>query len=189
MSCQRRKSHTTTHLTCAWTPCDWNSLVGLNSYLFPSYLTTLWFLCLKWISVISFSFLSNLTLFLCRVNCASLPFLLCHVSVLSCLHDVSFFTVGVGLGETLPGADGVRKPPGPWKVSDLDIVVDPVPPSLPESHPGASTGSDGTSRECTVLHKQRDSTFWTVSHDCSYRILSMHCSIFFLSFKALFCHS
>ncbi|XP_014193692.1 protein phosphatase 1, regulatory subunit 13Bb isoform X3 [Haplochromis burtoni] len=44
-------------------------------------------------------------------------------------------------------SDGVRKPPGPWKVSDLDIVVDPVPPSLPESHPGpgASTGSDGTS--------------------------------------------
>nr|XP_020503033.1 apoptosis-stimulating of p53 protein 1 isoform X1 [Labrus bergylta] len=44
-------------------------------------------------------------------------------------------------------SDGVRKPSGPWKVSDLDIVVDPVPPSLPESHPGtgASTGSDGTS--------------------------------------------
>ncbi|TNN82679.1 Apoptosis-stimulating of p53 protein 1 [Liparis tanakae] len=42
-------------------------------------------------------------------------------------------------------SDGVRKPPGPWKVSDLDIVVDPV--ALPESHPGtgASTGSDGTS--------------------------------------------
>ncbi|KAF3849846.1 hypothetical protein F7725_019565 [Dissostichus mawsoni] len=44
-------------------------------------------------------------------------------------------------------SDGVRKPPGPWKVSDLDIVVDPVPPSLQESQsgPGASTGSDGTS--------------------------------------------
>ncbi|XP_068580595.1 protein phosphatase 1, regulatory subunit 13Bb isoform X1 [Cebidichthys violaceus] len=44
-------------------------------------------------------------------------------------------------------SDGVRKPPGPWKVSDLDIVVDPVPPALPESHPGsgASTGSDGSS--------------------------------------------
>ncbi|XP_031726166.1 protein phosphatase 1, regulatory subunit 13Bb isoform X2 [Anarrhichthys ocellatus] len=44
-------------------------------------------------------------------------------------------------------SDGVRKPPSPWKVSDLDIVVDPVPPALPESHPGtgASTGSDGTS--------------------------------------------
>ncbi|XP_061602275.1 protein phosphatase 1, regulatory subunit 13Bb isoform X1 [Cololabis saira] len=46
-----------------------------------------------------------------------------------------------------PKSDGVRKPPGPWKVSDLDIVVDPVPQPLPESHPGpgASTGSDGTS--------------------------------------------
>ncbi|XP_041831131.1 protein phosphatase 1, regulatory subunit 13Bb isoform X2 [Melanotaenia boesemani] len=46
-----------------------------------------------------------------------------------------------------PKSDGVRKPPGPWKVSDLDIVVDPVPLSLPETHPGsgASTGSDGTS--------------------------------------------
>ncbi|XP_032399342.1 protein phosphatase 1, regulatory subunit 13Bb isoform X13 [Etheostoma spectabile] len=44
-------------------------------------------------------------------------------------------------------SDGVRKPPGPWKVSDLDIVVDPVPPSLPELQPGtgASTGSNGTS--------------------------------------------
>ncbi|XP_049614079.1 protein phosphatase 1, regulatory subunit 13Bb isoform X1 [Syngnathus scovelli] len=40
---------------------------------------------------------------------------------------------------------GVQKPPGgPWKVSDLDIVVDPL---LPESHPGpgAPAGSDGTS--------------------------------------------
>uniref|UniRef100_A0A7N9AML0 Protein phosphatase 1, regulatory subunit 13Bb n=1 Tax=Mastacembelus armatus TaxID=205130 RepID=A0A7N9AML0_9TELE len=46
-------------------------------------------------------------------------------------------------------SDGVRKPPGPWKVSDLDIVVDPVPPPLPDSHPGpgASTGSDSTSRD------------------------------------------
>ncbi|XP_028295227.1 protein phosphatase 1, regulatory subunit 13Bb isoform X3 [Gouania willdenowi] len=44
-------------------------------------------------------------------------------------------------------SDGVRKPPSPWKVSDLDIVVDPVVPTLPESHlgPGAPTGSDGTS--------------------------------------------
>uniref|UniRef100_A0A8C5NGY0 SH3 domain-containing protein n=1 Tax=Gouania willdenowi TaxID=441366 RepID=A0A8C5NGY0_GOUWI len=50
-------------------------------------------------------------------------------------------------------SDGVRKPPSPWKVSDLDIVVDPVVPTLPESHlgPGAPTGSDGTSRECAVL--------------------------------------
>ncbi|XP_061125535.1 protein phosphatase 1, regulatory subunit 13Bb isoform X6 [Syngnathus typhle] len=40
---------------------------------------------------------------------------------------------------------GAQKPPGsPWKVSDLDIVVDPL---LPESHPGpgAPAGSDGTS--------------------------------------------
>ncbi|CAG5928068.1 unnamed protein product [Menidia menidia] len=46
-----------------------------------------------------------------------------------------------------PKSDGVRKPHGPWKVSDLDIIVDPVSQSLPESHPGpgASTGSDGTS--------------------------------------------
>ncbi|XP_054618082.1 protein phosphatase 1, regulatory subunit 13Bb isoform X3 [Dunckerocampus dactyliophorus] len=45
-------------------------------------------------------------------------------------------------------SDGARKPPVPWKVSDLDIVVDPLPPPLPESHPGtgaSSTGSDGTS--------------------------------------------
>ncbi|XP_077408600.1 protein phosphatase 1, regulatory subunit 13Bb isoform X2 [Vanacampus margaritifer] len=43
---------------------------------------------------------------------------------------------------------GMQKPPaGPWKVSDLDIVVDPLPPPLPESRPGpgAPTGSDGTS--------------------------------------------
>lgn len=73
---------------------------------------------------------------------------------------MSLFSLGMGLGATLPGADGARKPPGPWKVSDLDIVVDPVPPSLPESHPGtgASTGSDGTSRECTVLRKQMGGT-------------------------------
>ncbi|XP_078029915.1 protein phosphatase 1, regulatory subunit 13Bb isoform X4 [Epinephelus lanceolatus] len=61
-----------------------------------------------------------------------------------------------------PKSDGVRKPPGPWKVSDLDIVVDPVPPSLPESHPGtgASTGSDGTSRKTSTSLKppeRRDS--------------------------------
>lgn len=79
--------------------------------------------------------------------------------VLSRLYNVSLIHCGCGFGgKTLPGADGVRKPPGPWKVSDLDIVVDPVPPSIPESHPGASTGSDGTSRECSVLHKLRDGT-------------------------------
>ncbi|CAG09154.1 unnamed protein product, partial [Tetraodon nigroviridis] len=48
-------------------------------------------------------------------------------------------------------SDGVRKPSGPWKVSDLDIVVDPVPPPLPETHlgSGASTGSDGMSSNDT----------------------------------------
>ncbi|KAK7907834.1 hypothetical protein WMY93_016446 [Mugilogobius chulae] len=50
-------------------------------------------------------------------------------------------------------ADGVRKPPGPWKVSDLDIVVDPVPPSNETQQPGpvASSGSDGSSRTVGVL--------------------------------------
>uniref|UniRef100_A0A3Q2NNL0 Protein phosphatase 1, regulatory subunit 13Bb n=1 Tax=Fundulus heteroclitus TaxID=8078 RepID=A0A3Q2NNL0_FUNHE len=61
-----------------------------------------------------------------------------------------------------PKSDGVRKPPGPWKVSDLDIVVDPVPPSFPESRPGpgASSGSDGTSRKTSTTLKppeRRDS--------------------------------
>ncbi|XP_072538843.1 protein phosphatase 1, regulatory subunit 13Bb isoform X3 [Salminus brasiliensis] len=45
-------------------------------------------------------------------------------------------------------SDGVRKPPGPWKVSDLDIIVDPLPSSLPESGPGpgapATTSSSST---------------------------------------------
>ncbi|KAI1897876.1 hypothetical protein AGOR_G00087770 [Albula goreensis] len=38
---------------------------------------------------------------------------------------------------------GLRKPPATWKVSDLDIVVDPVLPSSP----GAPSGSDGGSCE------------------------------------------
>ncbi|KAK3542520.1 hypothetical protein QTP86_027700, partial [Hemibagrus guttatus] len=50
-------------------------------------------------------------------------------------------------------SDGVRKPPGPWKVSDLDIIVDPFTPSPSESGPvpgvsgtSCSTeGSDGVS--------------------------------------------
>ncbi|KAM9435580.1 protein phosphatase 1, regulatory subunit 13Bb isoform 3-T3 [Clarias gariepinus] len=50
-------------------------------------------------------------------------------------------------------SDGVRKPPGPWKVSDLDIIVDPFPPSTLESGPGqgvsgtsgSTEGSDGVS--------------------------------------------
>ncbi|KAJ0026878.1 hypothetical protein NQD34_017878 [Periophthalmus magnuspinnatus] len=44
-----------------------------------------------------------------------------------------------------PKSDGVRKPPGPWKVSDLDIVVDPVPPETQQPGPVASSGSDGSS--------------------------------------------
>ncbi|XP_047657456.1 protein phosphatase 1, regulatory subunit 13Bb isoform X5 [Tachysurus fulvidraco] len=40
-------------------------------------------------------------------------------------------------------SDGVRKPSGPWKVSDLDIIVDPFPPSPPES--GSGPGVSGTS--------------------------------------------
>lgn len=76
------------------------------------------------------------------------------------------FTLGAGSGATLSGADGVRKPPGPWKVSDLDITVDPVTPPLAESHQGASTGSDSSSRECTVPHRQKGGTFWTFSRYC-----------------------
>ncbi|XP_039547902.1 protein phosphatase 1, regulatory subunit 13Bb isoform X4 [Pimephales promelas] len=33
-------------------------------------------------------------------------------------------------------SDGVRKPPSPWKVSDLDIIVDPIAPPPPEPRPG-----------------------------------------------------
>ncbi len=51
------------------------------------------------------------------------------------------------------GLDGVRKPPGPWKVSDLDIIVDPIAPE-PRPGPGApppvtgsAAGLDGASRE------------------------------------------
>nr|XP_055041741.1 protein phosphatase 1, regulatory subunit 13Bb isoform X2 [Misgurnus anguillicaudatus] len=35
-----------------------------------------------------------------------------------------------------PKSDGARKPPGPWKVSDLDITVDPIAPPPPEPRPG-----------------------------------------------------
>lgn len=81
-------------------------------------------------------------------------------SLLSCVAAVlSLYCLGwLGwVGPRFPGADGVRKPPGPWKVSDLDIVVDPVLLSHPETQPGpvGSSGSDGTSRECIVLHKRR----------------------------------
>ncbi|KAJ3606532.1 hypothetical protein NHX12_026053, partial [Muraenolepis orangiensis] len=47
-------------------------------------------------------------------------------------------------GRSKSGVDGgVRKPPGQWKVSDLDIVVDPVTSSAPVTQP-APLGSDGT---------------------------------------------
>lgn len=44
------------------------------------------------------------------------------------------------------GGSDVRKPPGSWKVSDLDISVD----SDSQPATGASSGSDGPSRECTA---------------------------------------
>ncbi|XP_066533147.1 protein phosphatase 1, regulatory subunit 13Bb isoform X2 [Hoplias malabaricus] len=40
---------------------------------------------------------------------------------------------------------GVRKPPGPWKVSDLDIIVDPLLPSSPESGPGPGAPATSSS--------------------------------------------
>ncbi|XP_036397780.1 protein phosphatase 1, regulatory subunit 13Ba isoform X2 [Megalops cyprinoides] len=42
---------------------------------------------------------------------------------------------------------GVRKPAGPWKVSDLDIIVDPLLPSPPEPRlgPGVPPGADSVS--------------------------------------------
>lgn len=61
-------------------------------------------------------------------------FLHMYVCFLSVLQPVSFLS---------GGSDAVRKPPGPWKVSDLDIIVDPFPPSPSESGPG--TGVSGTS--------------------------------------------
>ncbi|XP_026089460.1 apoptosis-stimulating of p53 protein 1-like isoform X4 [Carassius auratus] len=51
-------------------------------------------------------------------------------------------------------SDGLRKPPVPWKVSDLDIIVDQIAPPPPESCPGpgapppvtgSAAGSDGAS--------------------------------------------
>ncbi|KAI4903196.1 hypothetical protein NFI96_031820 [Prochilodus magdalenae] len=42
--------------------------------------------------------------------------------------------------------DGVRKPAGPWKVSDLDIIVDPVVASAePRAGPVSPSGSNRTS--------------------------------------------
>ncbi|XP_051500557.1 apoptosis-stimulating of p53 protein 1-like isoform X3 [Myxocyprinus asiaticus] len=52
------------------------------------------------------------------------------------------------------GLDGVRKPPGPWKVSDLDIIADPIAPAPSEPRPGpgapppvtcSTAGLDGAS--------------------------------------------
>ncbi|XP_051500556.1 apoptosis-stimulating of p53 protein 1-like isoform X2 [Myxocyprinus asiaticus] len=51
-------------------------------------------------------------------------------------------------------SDGVRKPPGPWKVSDLDIIADPIAPAPSEPRPGpgapppvtcSTAGLDGAS--------------------------------------------
>uniref|UniRef100_A0AAR2KW33 SH3 domain-containing protein n=1 Tax=Pygocentrus nattereri TaxID=42514 RepID=A0AAR2KW33_PYGNA len=47
-------------------------------------------------------------------------------------------------------SDGVRKPPGPWKVSDLDIIVDPLPSSPPESGPGPGAPATTTSSSSTA---------------------------------------
>ncbi|TRY95564.1 hypothetical protein DNTS_001641 [Danionella cerebrum] len=41
-------------------------------------------------------------------------------------------------------SDGVRKPPGPWKVSDLDIIVDPLAPPTHEAPPPASSSAAGS---------------------------------------------
>lgn len=113
---------------------------------FPSFLTFPFFLCC----------VNRTFLLFVRPGFSSCWFR--HVRITSLFHWGSGFW-----------ADGVRKPPGPWKVSDLDIVVDPVPQSFPESHPGpgASSGSDGASRECTELHMQRRGNDWTSSLDCS----------------------
>lgn len=52
---------------------------------------------------------------------------------------------GVGTEE-----ERVRMPAGPWKVSDLDIIVDPlVSTSDTREGPEAPTGSDCTSCECS----------------------------------------
>ncbi|XP_028858040.1 protein phosphatase 1, regulatory subunit 13Bb isoform X3 [Denticeps clupeoides] len=42
-------------------------------------------------------------------------------------------------------SDGVIKAPGPWKISDLDIIVDPVPTSPPEPWPGPGAPSSSSS--------------------------------------------
>ncbi|XP_064195550.1 apoptosis-stimulating of p53 protein 1-like isoform X1 [Anguilla rostrata] len=51
--------------------------------------------------------------------------------------------IGHAHSKTETEGRGLRKPPTTWKVSDLDIVVDPLLPSSP----GAPSGSDGVSCE------------------------------------------
>lgn len=130
-------------------------------------------------TLMSFSSPPNLSSLSCVVY-AVIPLLstlpcICALPSLWCL---SFPWVWGWGGATLPGADGVRKPSGPWKVSDLDIVVDPVPPPLPETHvgSGASTGSDSMSCECTPLHKQKEALSepepspWTAHQDLQHAL-------------------
>lgn len=55
----------------------------------------------------------------------------------------------------------VRMPAGPWKVSDLDIIVDPlVPSSEPREGPEAPTDSDCTSSEF-FRHDIKKKFLWT----------------------------
>lgn len=122
-----------------------------------------------------FSSLPNLSSLFCVYAVIPLLSTLSCICALSSLWCLSFPWVW-GWGATLPGADGVRKPSGPWKVSDLDIVVDPVPPPLPETHlgSGASTGSDSMSCECTLLHKQKEALSepspWTAHQDLQHAL-------------------
>lgn len=51
----------------------------------------------------------------------------------------------------------VRMPAGPWKVSDLDIIVDPlVPTSEPREGPEAPTDFDCTSSEFLGMISRRN---------------------------------
>ncbi|XP_060722533.1 protein phosphatase 1, regulatory subunit 13Bb isoform X2 [Tachysurus vachellii] len=60
-------------------------------------------------------------------------------------------------------SDGVRKPPGPWKVSDLDIIVDPFPPSPPESGSGPGVSSTSCSTEGSDGVSSNDAGWPTLS--------------------------
>lgn len=134
------------HRQWSWSPC-------LSPYRLYS-----------WYSFITFFFLSlsssNLLLspfLLCCVSCVSLPLLFpsfplpcCGVLWLSLFHWGGDTPTPIPIYHVRPGADTVRKPLGPWKVSDLDILVDPLPTSPPEARSG---GSDGMSRECGRLRR------------------------------------